>query len=147
MQGLFSHVADCADDNVTCRIDISYYEIYNERVRDLLQPELLKQNEKYSLKVREHPKEGPYVKGINQGILFYTNFRKNVKNLNTRKKTTISNLKFEQLVLQKCNALRLKGADRMANNVDLLRSSLIWVYAVCQDPSVLNVRIITVAYL
>lgn len=63
-ESLFSQVAFCADDNVTCRIDISYYEIYNERVRDLLQPELLKQNEKYSLKVREHPKEGPYVKDL-----------------------------------------------------------------------------------
>lgn len=39
----------------------SYLEIYNERVRDLLrdhnQPQL-------NLKVREHPKDGPYVQGI-----------------------------------------------------------------------------------
>lgn len=38
----------------------SYLEIYNERVRDLLrdhnQPQL-------NLKVREHPKDGPYVQG------------------------------------------------------------------------------------
>jgi len=62
-QGLFSHVSDCVDDHVSCRVDVSYFEIYNERVRDLLQPELLKQNENYSLKIREHPKDGPYVKG------------------------------------------------------------------------------------
>ena len=38
----------------------SYLEIYNERVRDLLrdasQPQL-------NLRVREHPKDGPYVQG------------------------------------------------------------------------------------
>lgn len=36
-------------------------EIYNERVRDLLQPS--GPREKYTLRVREHPKEGPYVHG------------------------------------------------------------------------------------
>ena len=42
----------------------SYLEIYNERVRDLLRPSLSKQGEKYTLKVREHPKDGPYVQGL-----------------------------------------------------------------------------------
>lgn len=40
---------------------VSYLEIYNERVGDLLRP--AKGREKYNLKVREHPKEGPYVQG------------------------------------------------------------------------------------
>jgi hypothetical protein len=41
----------------------SYLEIYNERVKDLLRPTLSKSKEKFTLKVREHPKEGPYVQG------------------------------------------------------------------------------------
>lgn len=41
----------------------SYLEIYNERVKDLLRPSLYKAKEKFTLKVREHPKEGPYVQG------------------------------------------------------------------------------------
>ena len=45
-------------------IIVSYLEIYNERVGDLLRP--AKGREKYNLKVREHPKEGPYVQGIFQ---------------------------------------------------------------------------------
>ena len=48
-------------------------EIYNERVRDLLRPSSAKQKgqgqEKYTLKVREHPKDGPYVQGT-----FFINF-------------------------------------------------------------------------
>lgn len=38
----------------------SYLEIYNERVRDLLREESSRQR---NLKVREHPKDGPYVQG------------------------------------------------------------------------------------
>ena len=63
-QGLFTHMSEGTDQNLTCRIDVSYFEIYNERVRDLLQPEMLRLNENYSLKVREHSKDGPYVKGL-----------------------------------------------------------------------------------
>ena len=40
----------------------SYLEIYNERVRDLLRA-TPKKGDAYNLKVREHPKEGPYVQG------------------------------------------------------------------------------------
>lgn len=41
-------------------------EIYNERVRDLLRPSMPKRDHsqaRYTLKVREHPKDGPYVQG------------------------------------------------------------------------------------
>lgn len=40
----------------------SYLEIYNERVRDLLRRKMAKT---YNLRVREHPKDGPYVEGRN----------------------------------------------------------------------------------
>ncbi|XP_021344569.1 kinesin-like protein KIF16B, partial [Mizuhopecten yessoensis] len=63
--GLFSHVDNFVDqENLSFHVKISYLEIYNERVRDLLRPSLLKKNEKYTLKVREHPKEGPYVQDL-----------------------------------------------------------------------------------
>ena len=42
-------------------------EIYNEKVRDLLQPSLAKDHQLHSLRVREHPKEGPYVEGEGRG--------------------------------------------------------------------------------
>ncbi len=38
---------------------VSYLEIYNERVRDLLNP-----STKGNLKVREHPSTGPYVEDL-----------------------------------------------------------------------------------
>lgn len=39
----------------------SYLEVYNERVRDLLRPS----SSSIGLKVREHPRLGPYVQGNN----------------------------------------------------------------------------------
>lgn len=41
----------------------SYMEIYNEKVRDLLRPTPARDQQLHSLRVREHPKEGPYVEG------------------------------------------------------------------------------------
>ena len=43
----------------THRVQVSYLEIYQERVADLLRG-----RDSASLKVREHPKKGPYVQGL-----------------------------------------------------------------------------------
>ncbi|KAI1821391.1 kinesin heavy chain [Xylaria intraflava] len=47
------------DKNTRCTVEVSYLEIYNERVRDLLNP-----STKGNLKVREHPSTGPYVEDL-----------------------------------------------------------------------------------
>ena len=47
------------DKNLTSTVEVSYLEIYNERVRDLLNPAT-----KGNLKVREHPATGPYVEDL-----------------------------------------------------------------------------------
>ncbi len=47
------------DKNLRCTVEVSYLEIYNERVRDLLNP-----TTKGNLKVREHPSTGPYVEDL-----------------------------------------------------------------------------------
>lgn len=48
-----------ADSNLQYTVEVSYLEIYNERVRDLLNPAT-----KGNLKVREHPSTGPYVEDL-----------------------------------------------------------------------------------
>ncbi|KAK2865250.1 hypothetical protein FQN49_003769, partial [Arthroderma sp. PD_2] len=47
------------DKNLNSTVEVSYLEIYNERVRDLLNPA-----NKGNLKVREHPSTGPYVEDL-----------------------------------------------------------------------------------
>jgi kinesin family protein 1 len=59
-QDMFNRIATLQQDkNLTCTVEVSYLEIYNERVRDLLNP-----STKGNLKVREHPSTGPYVEDL-----------------------------------------------------------------------------------
>ncbi|KAF8304782.1 kinesin-like protein [Clavulina sp. PMI_390] len=60
---LFSRVGQKtgADPNLSISVEVSYIEIYNEKVRDLLNPK-----NKSNLKVREHPSLGPYVEDLSK---------------------------------------------------------------------------------
>ena len=59
---LFDMIAKKQSAELTYKVEVSYMEIYNEKVHDLLD---LKPN-KQSLKVREHNVLGPYVDGLSQ---------------------------------------------------------------------------------
>ncbi|XP_077209169.1 kinesin-like protein KIF13A isoform X2 [Paroedura picta] len=59
---LFQRIALEENDSHTFKVEVSYMEIYNEKVRDLLDPKGSRQ----SLKVREHKVLGPYVDGLSQ---------------------------------------------------------------------------------
>ncbi|KAG6009044.1 hypothetical protein E4U21_003375 [Claviceps maximensis] len=59
-QEMFNRINAIQQDKTTkCTVEVSYLEIYNERVRDLLNP-----TTKGNLKVREHPSTGPYVEDL-----------------------------------------------------------------------------------
>jgi kinesin family protein 1 len=59
-QDMFERITEMQQDkNLKCTVEVSYLEIYNERVRDLLNP-----TTKGNLKVREHPSTGPYVEDL-----------------------------------------------------------------------------------
>ncbi|KAK3710528.1 hypothetical protein QZH41_009354, partial [Actinostola sp. cb2023] len=57
-----------ADAGLSFRTEVSYLEIYQERVRDLLRPPM-KGQPVHSLRVREHPKEGPYVQDLTKHLV------------------------------------------------------------------------------
>ncbi|XP_037717737.1 kinesin-like protein KIF13B isoform X8 [Drosophila subpulchrella] len=59
---LFSAIANKSTPELMYKVEVSYMEIYNEKVHDLLDPKPNKQ----SLKVREHNVMGPYVDGLSQ---------------------------------------------------------------------------------
>ncbi|KAJ6186627.1 hypothetical protein N7519_007928 [Penicillium mononematosum] len=59
-QSMFERIRSIqTDSSLNCTVEVSYLEIYNERVRDLLNP-----SNKGNLKVREHPSTGPYVEDL-----------------------------------------------------------------------------------
>ncbi|XP_076639864.1 kinesin-like protein KIF13A isoform X7 [Colletes latitarsis] len=59
---LFDMIAKQQSSELSYKVEVSYMEIYNEKVHDLLDP---KPN-KHTLKVREHNVLGPYVDGLSQ---------------------------------------------------------------------------------
>ncbi|XP_065129757.2 kinesin-like protein KIF1A isoform X20 [Paramisgurnus dabryanus] len=60
-EDLFTKISDNNDNNMSYSVEVSYMEIYCERVRDLLNPK-----NKGNLRVREHPLLGPYVEDLSK---------------------------------------------------------------------------------
>ena len=61
-ENLFEKITSKSNEEYLFKIEVSYMEIYNEKVRDLLDPSGSKQN----LKLREHRLLGVYVDGLSQ---------------------------------------------------------------------------------
>ncbi|XP_072017390.1 kinesin-like protein KIF14 [Amphiura filiformis] len=60
---LFRRIEDPQEPNVSFAIEISFFEIYNEKIHDLLAAGT-NAEKKTKLRVREHPSMGPYVEGL-----------------------------------------------------------------------------------
>ncbi|GAA5962581.1 hypothetical protein JCM3765_003737 [Sporobolomyces pararoseus] len=62
-EALFERIKEreAAEEGLKFTVEVSYTEIYQEKVRDLLNP-----SNKGTLKVREHPTLGPYVEGLSK---------------------------------------------------------------------------------
>ncbi|KAI8641211.1 hypothetical protein BD408DRAFT_418578 [Parasitella parasitica] len=61
---LFERISDLTSNVLKFQVEVSYIEIYNEKVRDLLNP-----GNKGNLKVREHPTIGPYVEDLSRLVV------------------------------------------------------------------------------
>ncbi|XP_058849167.1 kinesin-like protein KIF1B isoform X13 [Acipenser ruthenus] len=67
-EDLFEKINDNRKDEISYSVEVSYMEIYCERVRDLLNPK-----NKGNLRVREHPLLGPYVEDLSKlAVTSYT---------------------------------------------------------------------------
>lgn len=62
---LFDGISSNEDENITYKVEVSYIEIYNEKVRDLLCP----RGNQATLRVREHKILGPYVEGLTKLVV------------------------------------------------------------------------------
>ncbi|XP_030631843.1 kinesin-like protein KIF1C [Chanos chanos] len=60
-EDLFKRITENTDPDLSFSVEVSYMEIYCERVRDLLNPK-----SKGALRVREHPIMGPYVEDLSK---------------------------------------------------------------------------------
>ncbi|XP_065132243.1 kinesin-like protein KIF1A isoform X8 [Paramisgurnus dabryanus] len=70
-EDLFTKISDNNDNSMSYSVEVSYMEIYCERVRDLLNPK-----NKGNLRVREHPLMGPYVEDLSKlAVTSYTDIQ------------------------------------------------------------------------
>jgi kinesin family protein 14 len=72
---LFERIASLEDSDIgtgksTCNVEISYFEIYNEKIHDLLGGS--SDGKRAALKVREHPVFGPYI--VDLSVLGVTSY-------------------------------------------------------------------------
>lgn len=64
---LFARMAAGKESGASYRTEVSFLEIHNEKVKDLLR---LDQGQSHSLRVREHPKRGPYVQDLSSHLVY-----------------------------------------------------------------------------
>ena len=64
-EDLFQRIESSDSPHISYTVRVSYFEVYNEHVRDLLAPSHRSSSDNpYYLKIRESPTEGPYVKDL-----------------------------------------------------------------------------------
>ncbi|KAL6108096.1 kif14 [Pungitius sinensis] len=68
-QELFTRLASMLNEEVTCHVEMSYFEVYNEKIHDLLVTRDEPNQRTMPLRVREHPVHGPYVADLSTNIV------------------------------------------------------------------------------
>ncbi|XP_014822861.1 PREDICTED: kinesin-like protein KIF14 [Poecilia mexicana] len=68
-QELFMRLASMEDEEVKCHVEMSYFEVYNEKIHDLLVTREEPNQRKMPLRVREHPVHGPYVAELSANVV------------------------------------------------------------------------------
>ncbi|XP_077463203.1 kinesin-like protein KIF14 isoform X1 [Stigmatopora argus] len=68
-QELFVRLSSMETDQVKCHVEMSYLEVYNEKIHDLLVTRDDPNQRRMPLRVREHPIHGPYVEELSVNVV------------------------------------------------------------------------------
>ncbi|CAG5864166.1 unnamed protein product [Menidia menidia] len=68
-QELFAKLASMENQEVKCHVEMSYFEVYNEKIHDLLVTRDEPNQRTMPLRVREHPVHGPYVAELSVNVV------------------------------------------------------------------------------
>ncbi|XP_048832905.1 kinesin-like protein KIF14 isoform X2 [Brienomyrus brachyistius] len=66
---VFSRITNSENTQVSCHLEMSYFEVYNEKIHDLLVVKDEQNGKKLPLRVREHPVYGPYVADLSANVV------------------------------------------------------------------------------
>lgn len=128
---LFQRIAFISKEDIRIKVECSYYEIYNEKIHDLLG-----NDSKTPLRVREHPINGPYIVDLStiecasyEDVVYWVNIAQKRRvtactsmNLKSSRSHTIFTLnitqdkdldgEFKQSLSSKVNIVDLAGSER-----------------------------------
>ncbi|KAK6464823.1 P-loop containing nucleoside triphosphate hydrolase protein [Scheffersomyces coipomensis] len=82
-------------EKINCEVKMSYVEIYNEQVKDLLDVDNIgkSNSNKPKLRVREHPVSGPYIENVVESTLHnYDDFTRHLENGNLARSTAATSM-------------------------------------------------------
>ncbi|NXL89022.1 KIF14 protein, partial [Alectura lathami] len=68
-EDLFTRIAQMDKQQVLYHLEMSYFEVYNEKIHDLLVFKAESRQKKQPLRVREHPVLGPYVEDLTVNVV------------------------------------------------------------------------------
>ncbi|XP_060034494.1 kinesin-like protein KIF14 [Erinaceus europaeus] len=68
-EDLFAQVAKKQTQEVSYQLEMSFFEVYNEKIHDLLVCKGENGQKKQALRVREHPVSGPYVESLSMNVV------------------------------------------------------------------------------
>ncbi|XP_049491150.1 kinesin-like protein KIF14 [Panthera uncia] len=68
-EDLFAQVAKKQTQEVSYHLEMSFFEVYNEKIHDLLACKGENGQRKQPLRVREHPVSGPYVEALSMNVV------------------------------------------------------------------------------
>lgn len=133
---LFDRIALESKKNITFKVECSYYEIYNEKIHDLLG-----NDPRTPLRVREHPLNGPYIVDLStiectsyQDVVYWINLAQKrrltactlmnqkssrshtIFTLNITQDTDLDN-EFHQSITSKVNIVDLAGSERVHSTI------------------------------
>ncbi|XP_063058073.1 kinesin-like protein KIF1A [Engraulis encrasicolus] len=124
-EDLFTKINDNSDNNMSHSVEVSYMEIYCERVRDLLNPK-----NKGNLRVREHPLLGPYVEDLSklavtsyndiQDLMDSGNKARTVAATNMNETSSRSHAVFNIILTQKRTDLATDNTSEKVSKISLV---------------------------
>ncbi|KFW68585.1 Kinesin-like KIF14, partial [Pygoscelis adeliae] len=68
-EDLFTRIAQMDKQQILYHLEMSFFEVYNEKIHDLLVFKAESGQKKQPLRVREHPVLGPYVEGLTVNVV------------------------------------------------------------------------------
>uniref|UniRef100_A0A0S7F060 Kinesin-like protein n=2 Tax=Poeciliopsis prolifica TaxID=188132 RepID=A0A0S7F060_9TELE len=124
-EDLFTKISDNTDNSLSYSVEVSYMEIYCERVRDLLNPK-----NKGNLRVREHPLMGPYVEDLSklavtsyndiQDLMDSGNKARTVAATNMNETSSRSHAVFNIIFTQKKHDMETENTSEKVSKISLV---------------------------